>query len=117
MKPAYDPNEVVTFRLYVRDKDWKPNIYTVANSDTDTTTIDKAYYKVVRTFDDLEVIGYGTGSDNHTLMSHDVSGNYFDLDMSVLQDNYMYTLKVAYYVNAAYQEQSEKFNFRVEKDN
>ena len=117
MKPRYNPNEVATFRLFVREKDWKPNIYTVASSDVETTTIDKAYYKVVRTFDDLEVIGYGTGSDNHTLMSHDVSGNYFDLDMSMLQDNYMYTLKVAYYINDAYREQPEKFNFRVEKDN
>ena len=64
--------------------------------------------------DGLEVIPYGTGSINHTRMSYDISGSYFDLDMKLLEIDYAYGIKLVYYVNGAYHEQSEIFKFRVE---
>ena len=50
-------------------------------------------------------------------MSYDVSGNYFDLDMSMLEADYMYGIRFAYYNNSigSYVEQPEVFKFRVEK--
>ena len=69
---------------------------------------------IVRTVDDYDVISYGTGSTNHTLMSYDASGNYFDLDMSMLESGYAYAIKLLYKVNGEYVEQSEEFKFRVE---
>ncbi len=44
----------------------------------------------MRLADNLEVISYGTGSDLETQLSYDVSGSYFDLDMSLLEPGYMY---------------------------
>jgi len=70
---------------------------------------------VFRVHDNLTVLDYGTGSLNHTRASYDVSGSYFDLDMSILQNDYMYGIKIVYYLNGKYVEQPETFKFRVEK--
>ena len=115
LKPSYTRSEEPKLRVYTRKKNWSPTIYTVANSEIQTDIISQAYYRVVRTIDDLEVISYGTGSDQQTKLSYDVSGNYFDFDMSLLESGYMYNLKFAYYLNGVYKEQPETFKFRVEE--
>ena len=114
LKPSYTTSEEPKFRVFARKKDWSPTIYTIANSKIQTDIIDKAYYRVIRSIDNLEVISYGTGSDQYTKMSYDVSGNYFNLDMSILESGYMYDIKFAYYLNGVYKEQPETFRFRVE---
>jgi len=114
LKSKYDTSEVARFRLYTRQKDWNPTIYVKATATIESEIIDAGYYRVVRVVDDLEVIAYGTGSDNYTKMSFDSSGSYFDLDMSLLQTGYAYALKFAYHINGAYHEQPEVFKFRVE---
>jgi len=63
--------------------------------------------------DEKDVISYGTGSLNHTRLSYDVTGSYFDLDMKMLETGYAYGIKFVYYINGAYQEQPETFKFRV----
>ena len=80
-------------------------------------SIESASYRVYRTIDAYEAIPYGTGSDLHTLMSHDVSGNYFNLDMSLLEPGYQYALKFAFYESPvdSWSEQPETFTFRVEE--
>ena len=114
LKPSYSTEEEPKLRVFARKKDWSPTIYTIANSEIQTDIIDKAYFKVVRVIDNLEVISYGTGSDQHTKLSYDVSGNYFDLDMSLLESGYMYEISLSYYLNGVYKEQPQTFKFRVE---
>lgn len=114
LKSNYDRDEVARFRLFTRQKDWNPTIYVKATSEIEPEIIEDAYYKVVRITDGLEAIPYGTGSNNHTRMSFDKSGSYFDLDMELLEAGYSYKLQFAYYVNGAYHEQPEMFKFRVE---
>jgi len=114
LKPSYTRKEEPKLRVYTRKKDWSPNIYTIANSTIQTDIIDKAYYKIDRTVDDLEVISFGTGSDQQTKLSYDVSGNYFNLDMTLLETGYMYEISFAYYLNGVYKEQPQTFKFRVE---
>ena len=116
LRSSYHKHEEPKLRLYNRPKNWNPNLYTVASSDIETTVINDAYYKVYRVTDGLEVIPFGTGSDKHTRMSYDVSGNYFDLDMSLFEPDYMYAIKLAYYINGQYHEQPEIFKFRVEDE-
>ena len=117
LKPQYTRKETARLRLFIRDKDWSPNIYTVATADVINTTLPSASYKVFRLVDDMEVVAYGTGSDRSTYMSYDVSGNYFDLDMSMLQADYGYGIKFSYYNNSIndWLEQPEIFKFRVEE--
>jgi len=114
LKSSYSPNEEARFRLYVRDKDWNPTIYTKASVAANNTIIENAHYKIIRIADNHEVIGYGTGSTLETLLSYDSQGNYFDLNISMLQEDYMYGIKFIYKTNNEYVEQKELFKFRVE---
>ena len=115
LKQSYSREEEARIRLYVRQKGWSPTIYTKAKSDPDNLIIEDAYYRVIRTIDELDVIEYGTGSLNHTRLSYDVSGNYFDLPVELLEDGYMYGIKFLYKLpNGLYKEQPNTFKFRVE---
>lgn len=114
LKSIYSTDETARFRVYARQKDWSPTIYTVASANVETSIVEDAYFKVVRSVDDYEVIGFGTGSIQYTLMSYDSKGNYFDLDMSMFQKDYAYEIVLAYRVNDKIVEQKETFKFRVE---
>jgi len=116
LKDKYRADENARFNLYVRNKYWDPTVYTVANVNAPTTNIVSSSYKVYRTLDAYDAIPYGTGSDLHTLMSYDISGNYFDLDMNLLEPGYEYAFKFSFYNNAvkSWVEQPDVFKFRVE---
>ena len=114
MRDTYNRGEKVRFRLYTRQKDWSPTIYTVASSDIETSIIDNTYYRFTRVSDNLEVIPFGTGSLNHTRLSYDTSGSYFDLEMDLFDTDTVYELSFAYLINGSYVEQPERFRFRVE---
>ena len=117
LKPSYTRDEQVRLRLYARQKDWSPTIYTVANSNIETLIIESASYQIFRIVDDLSIVPYGTSSDNYTQMSYDVSGNYFDFDMGILQSGYSYGIKVAFYDETSYVEQPYLWKFRIESLN
>ena len=101
-------------RLYTRLKDWSPTIYTVASQAIQNDVVKNSYYKIVRLVDDLEVVSYGTGSLKYTKLSYDVSGSYFDLDMSLFESGYAYGIKFMFEINGKYREQPETFKFRVD---
>ena len=103
--------------MLFRSKDWSPTIYTIASSQIEPTIIENAYYRLFRIQDNFEVVPYGTGSTQHTLLSFDVSGNYFDFDMSILEKGYMYGFKFAFDLqqNGQIEEQPYIFKFRVEE--
>lgn len=115
LKSSYSRQETARFRLFIREQNWSPTIYTKATETLDSTIIESAYFKIFRISDNLEVIPYGTGSTNHTKLSYDQSGSYFDLDMSMLESDYAYGLSFAYHLNGKYVEQPEVFKFRVEE--
>tara|TARA_Y100001973_G_scaffold104578_1_gene174854 strand:- start:1888 stop:3816 length:1929 start_codon:yes stop_codon:yes gene_type:complete len=115
----YMSNQTARFNVYVREKNWNPTIYTKAVASAPTITIPTASYRVVRTIDNLEAVSHDTGSGVlATGLSHDVSGNYFDFDMRLLQPDYEYSFKIAFYNEelSSWQEQNESFKFRVNKN-
>jgi hypothetical protein len=122
MKPSYlgkDPNEntiaeIARFRLYTRLKDWSPTIYSKATKEIETEIVEQAYYKITRLADDFVVIDYGIGGDEHTKLSYDSDGSYFDFDMSLLERGYSYGIKFMFVFNGEQREQTEVFKFRVE---
>ena len=116
LKNKYRSNEVARFNLFCRNKYWSPTVYTVAKASVPTTTILSASYRVYRVLDSYNALPYGTGSDLHTVLSYDVSGNYFDFDMNLLEPGYAYAFKFAFYDAElqAWTEQNETFKFRVE---
>ena len=114
LKAAYSPDEAARFRFYTRKKAWNPTIYTKSSTAIESSIVEDAYYKIFRIADGEDVINYGTGSTSHTKLSFDSSGSYFDLDMSLLERDYAYGIKLVYFINNGYREQSEVFKFRVE---
>ena len=116
LKPNYSQDEKVTMRLYTRDKNWKPNIYTKARASAPVSNIESGFYKIIRVSDNLTIIPYSTGSSvSYSSLSHDSSGSYFDIDMSILEPNYQYEISILSKEGSNYVEQKEKFRFRVEK--
>ena len=118
LRSAYHKNETARFRFYVREKNWNPNLYTKATGKAQNSVVEDAYFRIVRAADNHTVIDYGTGSatnKDYSRLSYDISGNYFDLDMGLLQPDYAYGIKLIYYINGAYVEQPEEFKFRVEE--
>ena len=112
----YRSNETARMNLFVRHKNWNPTIYTKASEDIETTNIYSASYRIIRTLDNSEVVPYGTGSEFHTGLSYDVSGNYFDFDMKLLEPGYEYKFKFSFYDSRmnTWKEQRQEFRFRVE---
>ena len=124
LRPTYYRDEIGRYRLYVREKNWNPNIYTKAISTPDSYIVESASYQIYRASDNYEIIPYGTASttttgrgDLWTQLSYDVSGNYFDLDIDLLEAGYAYGIRLAYYNGAigSWVEQPEIFKFRVEE--
>lgn len=115
LKDSYLQTEKTTLRVYTRDKNWQPNIYTKASQTAPVNTIRDLYYKIVRVSDNYEVIPYSTGSTpSYTSLSYDVSGSFFDLDMSLLEANNAYEISFVSKDGSNYIEQREKFKFRVD---
>jgi len=117
LRKAYTRADTSRLRLYTREKDWCPTIYSKASNTIERSIIHSASYRVTRDIDGLEVIPFGTGSDLHTLMSYDVSGNYCDIDFRTMEAGYSYTLDLSFYDQAvsSWVLQPHKFRFRVDK--
>jgi len=117
LKKKYSRQDTARFRFFVRDRNWSPTLYTVATANNPTDIIESASFSIERVTDRYTVIPYGTGSDFSTYLSYDKEGNYFDLDMSLLEADYMYEIKLSYYNDSIgdWQEQSQTFKFRVEE--
>mgnify|MGYP003109784639 CR=1 FL=1 len=115
LKDSYSQKEKVKFRVFVRENNWQPNIYSVAQNTAEAFPIIKGFYKIVRESDGLEIVKFSTGSLGYSQLSYDNYGNYFDFDMSVLKEDYVYNISFLYDVNGSFVEQKEKFKFRVHK--
>ena len=115
LKPAYSVDEKITFRVYMRNKNFQPNIYTVASNTAPVHFFRNGYYRLDRVADNHNVIAYSTGSTpSYSSLSYDVSGSFFDLDMSILEPNYLYQISFLQKDGNNYIEQKEKFKFRVD---
>lgn len=113
LRHEYESSEKARFRVVARNKKWSPNVWYVYTRENKTLPVEDLYYKIIRNADNLEIISYGTGSQNHTRLSYDKDGNYFDFDMNLLEPDYMYTIKFCYKYAEEFRELKETFKFRV----
>ena len=115
LKQQYGRNDHPKIRLYAREKNWSPNIYTTAKDKPQNQLIYSGSYSVVRIADELTVVDYGTGSIKSTSLSYDENGNYFEFRMSMLEPGYQYGFKFSIYdeYTNSYLEQPHIFKFRV----
>lgn len=115
LKKKYKTHEKTKMKIYTRNKNWQPNIYTKASIFAPVDIVDEAYYKVTRVVDNLEIVPYSHDkSPSFSKLSYNSSGSFFDLDMSLLAPNYLYEIKFLRKTGSMYIEQEESFRFRVE---
>jgi len=119
LQAEYGATDTAHLRVFVQNKNFQATVYTVASTAVEPTIIEKMYYKVQRFVDEEVVINYGTGSGDlgYTQLSYDSDGNYFDLDMSILEPDFSY--QISFLINDAgnYYELKDKFKFRVIDEN
>ena len=117
LKSVYSAQETARFRVFTREKNWYPNVYTKLIADVPPFIIESGSFSVVRVVDDLQAIPHGTGSIQFTELSFDASGSYFDVDMGLLEPGYAYKINLAFYNGSigSWQEQPQEFKFRVEE--
>jgi hypothetical protein len=114
LKDSYLKDERTTFRIYTRDKNWQPNIYTKASKSAPINNIRDLFYKITKVYDNYEVVSYSTGSTpSYSSVSYDNQGSFFDLDMTLLEPNNAYEISFLLKDGSDYIEQPEKFRFRV----
>ena len=115
LKNQYSAKDNVKLRLYARKKNWSPNIYSVAKNKPESLTLVSSSYRLIRIVDQLEVVSHGYGSPKYSCLSYDVSGNYFNFDMSMLEPGYQYGFKFSIYddYTNSFEEQPYIFKFRV----
>jgi len=119
LQAEYAANDVVDLRVFVQDKNYQATVFTVASTAVEPTTIEKMYYKVRRVVDEEVVVDYGTGSLNNSYsqLSYDISGNYFNFDMSILEPDFSYEISYLIFDAGIYTELKDRFNFRVIDEN
>ena len=107
-------NQTSRFYFYIREKNWSPNIHTVATTRPPSKVYDKLVYKISRVVTDEVVFDYDFENSSTTL-SYDANGNFFDLDIAMLEVNYVYEIKLALFnvMTKSYQELPFKHRFRV----
>ena len=115
LRDEYRKDQTHRLNLYAREKNWSPNIYTQAvRTAIPSLIIPSASFQLRRAIDDYVVVSYGTGSNMHTGLSYDVSGNYFDLDTTYLEAGYLYDIQYSFYDEEnGWEEQPYRFKFRV----
>ena len=115
LKASYKKYESTTLKVHTRKQNWSPNVYTVASANSSVDLISDMYYRVVRVSDNFEVIGYSTGSaPAYSKLSYNAAGSHFDLDMSILEENYMYEISFLRKDGTKCIELKDKFRFRVD---
>ena len=111
---VHSAGQTSRFYFYIREKDWSPNIHTVAASRPDSKVYDNLKFKISKVVTDEVIFDYNM-TDGSTTLSYDSNGNFFDLDISMLEPNYVYEIKLALFnvMTKSYQELPFKHRFRV----
>lgn len=116
LQPQYRNDEVVRFRTFIREKDWKPNVYVSYTFDYGNmkSIIEQMYYKIVRLADETVVVNYSyLSSVDYSRVCFDKVSNYFDIDMALFEPEFAYVIMFAYKSGEKFIECPEIFKFRV----
>ena len=102
------------FYFYIRQKNWSPAIFTTATTTPTTEVFENLHFKIIKVVTDETIFDYDT-TNNSTLLSYDSRGNYFDLDIGMLEPNYTYQIELSLYnvATKTYEQLSFKHKFRV----
>ena len=116
LKSSYTKDETVTLRVHTEKRHSPVTVYTKAMNKANVSNIKEIYYKIDRVTDNFNIIPYTEEeSIKYSKLSYDMSGSFFDLDMSIFAPNYLYEISFLRKSGKNFIEQDEKFKFRIEK--
>jgi len=118
-KPVYKYNEVLRMEVDAIPYGWNPNVYVSYFSDgrKEKLNLSGTYYRVTRDIDTFIVCEASVEQDEeHTKVSYDDNGNFFNFNFSILEPGYMYTFSFVTKIGEQTYSHLEQFKFRVEKD-
>lgn len=113
LKPKYSNKEIANFKIYSREVNWKPSIYTISVETAENKKHDNLYYKITRVKDGLTIADYNYEDYQYTRVGYDRDSNILEFDMSVLEPGYMYEIKFALLSDTHFDEAKDTFRFRV----
>lgn len=113
LRNSYQTDETVRMRLFIRPHDYNPARVLTASLDSHGIVVAKAYYRIVNDRTSEDVVPYGTGSLQHTRLSYDGNGNYFDFYMGCLSPGNVYRISFLFDVDGQRQYVDQGFKFRV----
>jgi len=109
-KKSYNTFEKIKFNLFTKCLTNKQNYYTKFIEEDDNIILNNMRFKLRRVVDGLIIFDYDH-ENNSTKLNWDSNGNWFKLDISLLEPNYMYELSFKNYNS----ELGEKFKFKATK--
>ncbi len=92
LRNEYSTDEVPRLNVFFRKKTFNPPVTTTGSFVVPPEIIERCFYAVENDSTRERVIPFGTGSQQHTRLSYDSSGNYFYFPMSNLNDGEVYRL-------------------------
>lgn len=113
LKDSYTTDEKVRLGLFVRPQDYNPARVLTASLDSHGDVMLRGYYQIANDRTSEVVVPFGTGSLDHTRLSFDQNGNYFNMYMSSLSPGNVYRLKFLFYVDGQRQIIDPDLKFRV----
>jgi hypothetical protein len=111
---AYRNNQTSRFYFFIREKDWSPNIFVKSPPRPKSQVFDNLMFKISKVITNEVIFDYDP-TNLSTTLSYDSNGNYFDLDISMLEPNYVYEIELALFnvMTKSYQVLPFKHRFRV----
>jgi len=114
LKNIYSSQETANIKIFAREKNWSPNVYKVQTDEINNLTFNNLYYKIYRIIDNKTIIDYGTVPTAYTKCGYDKDGNYFEINMNLLEPGFIYAVKFMLLEQDEINELPYYFKFKVE---
>lgn len=94
IKPYYSSGEKTVFKVFIREKDYRPAVLSYANLQPKPIFVKNAYYEIVNQKTDKPLLTFSTGTLKYSKLSYDENGNYFELWTDSLPVDNIYRIKI-----------------------
>lgn len=116
LRNEYCIDEVPRLNVFFRRRGYNPTVVNTASLSVSPEIIESCFYAIENDSTRERVVSFGTGSQQHTRLSYDASGNYFHFPMENLNEGEVY--RIVFLVDRLGERQliDGGFKFRVRGD-
>ncbi len=113
LQDTYSLGQKVRLGLFIRPHDYNPARVLTSSLDSHGDVMLRGYYQITNDRTDEVVVPFGTGSLDHTRLSFDQNGNYFDMYTNVLSPGNVYRINFLLYFDGQRQLIDRDLKFKV----